>query len=322
MGSAGAEAGSGAGTDARCESGQLQSERTGGCLGIIAGGGLVPVKVAESALGPNGQYESVYIVGLDGFAHEEVSRFPGATVGIGQVGRIIRLLRDHQCRDLVLVGYLRRPRLLSLRPDSGTLRNLPRLLALLKGGDDSVLSRVGRFMEEQGFRVLGAHEVAPQLAAPQGSFASASLIERDFEDMRIGARLIRALSPFDVGQAAIVSRGYVLAVEAAEGTDAMLTRCRDLHPWGLHGRSGVLVKAPKQGQDLRLDMPAIGPRTVELAVEAKLRGIAVLAGHILLADHQHLVEKADEAGLFLYGFKNEDIETSGTEGERRSGRAS
>jgi DUF1009 family protein len=132
--------------------------------------------------------------------------------------------------------------------------------------------------------------------------------------MRIGARLLGALSPFDVGQAAVVSRGYVLAVEAAEGTDSMLARCRDLRPWGLRGRSGVLIKAPKRGQDLRLDMPAIGPRTVELAAEAGLGGIAVSARQILLADHQRLLEKADEAGLFLYGFLDGDLEAGSSGG--------
>ena len=127
------------------------------------------------------------------------------------------------------------------------------------------------------------------------------------EDIRLGFRVARALGSFDIGQGAVVARQYVLAVEAAEGTDSMLRRCRDLNNWGFKSRKGVLVKAPKPGQDLRLDMPVIGPRTIELASEAGLAGIAVAAGAVLLADQQELVEKADRFGLFLYGASSPEV---------------
>lgn len=268
-------------------------------LGIIAGGGAIPAAVAEAALN---HYEHVFIVGLQGHAGEEIARFPHAFASFGQVGRMLRLLLQSRCDDVVLVGHLRRPDLWSLRPDAGAIRHLPKLVKFLKGGDDHLLKRIGRFFESQGFRVRGAHEVAPQLVAPAGTFSRAAPSPRDIEDLQIGAKIIGALSPFDVGQAVVVSRAYVLAIEAAEGTDAMLSRCGDLRTWGLKGRSGVLVKTPKMGQDIRLDMPAIGPRTVELAGAAGLSGIAVAAGHVLLAEQAALIEKADAAGLFLYGF--------------------
>jgi hypothetical protein len=268
-------------------------------LGIIAGGGSIPLAVARHAR-ENGT--QVFIVALEGLAEVGIAEFPHAHSGIGQVGRILRLLRNAGSEDVVLVGHLRRPKLLTLRPDYGTFRHLPGLIKLLHGGDDHVLTRVGRFFEAQGFHVVGAHEVAPQLLAPAGRFSACAPSEGDLDDISTGARVIAALSPFDVGQAVVVRRGYVLAVEAAEGTDRMLERCRDLNPWGLRGQSGVLVKAPKQGQDLRLDMPAIGPRTADLAAEAGLAGIAVAQGQVLLAEQARLIEKADAGGLFLYGF--------------------
>ncbi len=276
-------------------------------LGIIAGGGAIPLAVAEAA---SSAYEQVFIVGLKGLADPGIARFPHAVASLGHVGAMLRLLREARCDDVVLVGHLRRPNLWTLRPDAGTIRHLPQLLRLLKGGDDHVLTRVGRFFEGQGFCLRGAHEVAPRLIAPTGAFSQTAPSPENLADIRLGARVIAALSPYDVGQAVAVSRGYVLAIEAAEGTDAMLARCAGLQAWGLKGRSGALVKAPKRGQDLRLDMPAIGPRTVEGAAAAGLAGIAVAAGQVLLAEQAALIEKADAAKLFLYGFNFGD-ETAG-----------
>ncbi len=170
-----------------------------------------------------------------------------------------------------------------------------------------MLRRVARFFEAQGFEVAGVHEVARRLLAPPGAFSSKSPDAAALDDIRLGFRVARALGSLDIGQGAVVARQYVLAVEAAEGTDAMLRRCRELNNWGFKSRKGVLVKAPKPGQDLRLDMPVIGPRTVEFAAEVGLAGIAVAAGAVLLAEQQELVEKADKLGLFLYGASSAEV---------------
>ena len=273
-------------------------------IGIIAGGGSLPVAVAEAARTSG---YSPFIIGLTGNASTRIERFPHAYAGIGQVGFTLRTLRGEGCQRVVLVGSLRRPNLFRLKLDTGFFRHLPQLLRLFKGGDDAVLRRVARFFEGQGFEVAGVHEVAPRLLAPPGVFSAVSPDAATLEDIRLGFRVARALGSFDIGQGAVVARQYVLAVEAAEGTDAMLRRCRDLNNWGFKSRKGVLVKAPKPGQDLRLDMPVIGPRTIELASEAGLAGIAVAAGAVLLADQQELVEKADRFGLFLYGASSPEV---------------
>ncbi len=273
-------------------------------IGIIAGGGSLPLAVAEAAQ-QNGC--SPFIIGLLGNAAPEIERFPHAYAHIGQVGLMLRTLRRESCKQVVFVGSLRRPNLFRLKIDAGFLRHLPQLLRLFKGGDDTVLRGVARFFEARGFEVLAAHEVAPRLLAPLGAFSAMAPDAQAIDDIKLGFRVARSLGSFDIGQAAVVARQYVLAVEAAEGTDAMLRRCRDLNNWGFKARKGVLVKAPKPGQDLRLDLPAIGPRTVELASDAGLAGVAVAAGAVLLAEQQELVEKADKLGLFLYGASSAEV---------------
>ncbi len=267
-------------------------------IAIVAGSGTLVIAVAEAAVKAG---LNPFIAGLSGSAEAGIERFPHAYVHIGQVGRMLRTLRREGCTRLVFVGGLRRPNLFRIKVDSGFFRHMPELLRLLKGGDDSVLRGVARFFENRGFEVLAAHEVAPRLLAPRGSFSALAPSAQDSDDIELGFKVTRELGHLDIGQAAVVSRNYVLAVEAAEGTDAMLRRCPELNRWGYKARNGVLVKGPKPGQDLRLDLPAIGPRTVELAAEAGLAGIAVEAGAVLLAGPEELVDKANKLGLFLYG---------------------
>ncbi len=287
-----------------------QAERAGhsraGRIGIIAGWGSLPATVAEEAQSAG---HNPFIVGLAGNAEASIERFPHAYVHIGQAGRMLRVLRREGCTRLVFIGGLRRPNLFRIRIDAGLIRHLPRLLRLLNSGDDTMLRGIARFFEDLGFEVLAAQEVAPRLLAPEGPFSRLLPRAQDLEDIKLGFKVTHGLGLLDIGQAAVVARGYVLAVEAAEGTDAMLSRCPGLNRWGLGARNGVLVKRPKPGQDRRLDLPGIGPRTVELAAEAGLAGIAVEAGAVLLAGVDELVEKANKSGLFLYGVPPVDAES-------------
>jgi UDP-2,3-diacylglucosamine hydrolase len=267
-------------------------------IGIVAGSGTLPTAVAEAAK-ERGQVP--FVLGLSGNAESGIERFPHAYAHIGQVGRLLSILRREGCGQIVFVGGLRRPNLFQIKVDIGFFRYLPELLRLFKGGDDTVLRGVARFFEARGFEVLAAHEVAPNLLAPEGCFSKAQPGPNDLDDIALGFQVTHTLGVFDIGQAAVVARKYILAVEAAEGTDHMLRRSRDLSSWGFTVRKGVLVKRSKPGQDLRLDLPVIGPHTVQLAAEAGLAGIAVEAGAVLLAELEELVEKADKAGLFLYG---------------------
>ncbi|MEP7029595.1 MAG: UDP-2,3-diacylglucosamine diphosphatase LpxI [Pseudolabrys sp.] len=271
-------------------------------LAMICGGGSLPIAVAEYVASRGRQ---VLLFPLYGAAEgSPVERFTHHWIHIGQVGKFLRTARAAGCSDLVLIGSLVRPSIWRVRPDLKGLSFITRTIAAYRGGDNHLLSGMGKMMEEEGFRLLGAHEVAPEILMPEGVLGSAQPSERDRADIALGLQYLRAAGPFDVGQAVVVAGKHVLAVEAVEGTDQMLARVAELRANGrLQGATGigVLVKAPKPGQDLRYDMPSIGPRTVEAVAQAGLAGIAVVAGGSIVAEAEKLIAAADSAKIFVVG---------------------
>lgn len=270
-------------------------------LGIVAGAGSMPAIVAEAALARS---RPVHVVGIEGFAGENISKYPHDIVGIGQIGHLLDALKKNGCEQIVIVGVVRRPNLREVKIDMGAIANMASILSWTVGGDNSMLSAIVSLFEEKGFQVLGAHEVAPGLLAAPGPLGRHRPSKEDQDDIRTGLDVVAALGAHDVGQAAVVARKYVLAVEAAEGTDRMLERCVGMRPWGagaLRARRGVLVKSAKPGQDRRIDLPAIGPETVRRAAEAGLAGIAVVAGDVMIAERDETVKLANKSGLFVFG---------------------
>lgn len=268
----------------------------GAPLGILAGGGPFPGRVAAAAQAAG---RPVFVVALQGFAEPGViGGFPHATARMGAAGQILRLLRRHECKDLVLVGPVRRPSVLDLRPDAEGARLLARIGRAAFAGDDGLLAAVVRVLGEEGFRVLGAHEVLREAVGPAGLLGAVAPDAQAMDDLARGQAVLRALGAADVGQACVVQQGIVLAVEAIEGTDAMMARAGAL---ARPGPGGVLVKLVKPGQDWRADLPAIGPDTIRAAAAARLRGVAFEAGGTLLHDREACIEAADAAGLFLLG---------------------
>ncbi len=273
-----------------------------GPLAILAGGGTLPSALADAAVA---QGRAVHVIGIRGEADAKISRFPHTWLKWGEVGKLFATLDDQGCRDLVIIGSVSRPDLANVRFDFGAIKNLPFLLGLGVGGDDQVLSSVVRFLEGKGYRVYGAGEVAPELLAAEGTLGAKAPSPEDRADIEAGFRVVSALGRLDVGQAAVVVKGRVLAVEAAEGTNAMLARCDEMRKGARRrrGLAGVLVKAPKPGQEERVDLPTIGPETVEMAAQAGLAGIAVAAGRVLIADRDATIAAAGQHGLFLIGQK-------------------
>ena len=235
---------------------------------------------------------------------QAAERFRHHWISVGQLGRAEKLFRAENCRDLVFIGTLVRPALSEIRLDWATVRVLGRVWAAFRGGDDHLLSGIGDILEQDGFRMLGIKDVAPDVLMPQGCVTRMSPDASSAADIARGRDVLRALSPFDIGQAAVVIDGHVVAVEDIEGTDGLLARVARLRADGrIRAKTarGVLVKAPKSGQDLRFDLPTIGPRTVEAAAAAKLAGIAVVAGNTIVVEPQGVIEAADAAGLFVTG---------------------
>ena len=271
-------------------------------IGLIAAGGVMPFAVADS-LTARGINPVLFAlrgacdpVGVERFRHHWIS--------IGQLGKATKLFRAENCRDLVFIGTLVRPALSEVRLDWGTLRVIGRVWAAFRGGDDHLLSGIARILEQDGFRMVGVKDVAPDLLMPEGCLTLEVPDEKATADIARGREVLRALSPFDIGQATVVIDGHVVGVEDIEGTDGLLTRVARLRAEGrIRARTarGVLVKAPKSGQDLRFDLPTIGPRTVEGAAAGKLAGIATLAGNTIVVEPQAVIEAADATGLFVTG---------------------
>ena len=266
-------------------------------LGILAGGGPLPGRVAAAASAGG---RAVFVVGLEGFAEKQVlAPYPHGFARIGAAGRILELLRAHACRDVVMIGPVRRPGLLDLRPDVVGMKLMGRVgRSVFGGGDDTLLAAVVKVLGEEGFRVVGAHEILTEALAPLGVLSRMAPDAQAMADIRRGVAVARALGGVDVGQGCVVQQGLVLAVEAIEGTDAMLARAATL---GRSGLGGVLVKVSKPGQERRADLPTIGATTIAHATAAGLRGVAFESGGTLLADAPETIDAANRAGLFLIG---------------------
>lgn len=274
-----------------------------GPLGIVCGAGDFPLAVAD-AVTKTGR--PVVMVGFHGYANAAIERYPHEWTHFGAFGKLIALLRKHHARDVVAVGSVHRPRLKDFRLDWTTLRIMPRLARLYRGGDDHLLSGVADIVHDYGLRMISVADVAPNMTMPEGVLGGHRPDANDEVDIQFGHSLLRALGPFDVGQAAVVAGRRVLAIEGAEGTAGMMARLTDMRNHGvlrLPEKAGVLVKAPKPGQDRRIDLPAVGAETVAQALKAGLRGIAVEAGGTIVPDLAAMIRAADSAGIFLVGVR-------------------
>jgi DUF1009 family protein len=271
-------------------------------IGLIAGGGVLPFAVADSL---QARGVTPILFALKGSCDAaRVAHYRHHWLALGTVGRLLRLLRDEQCRDLMFIGALVRPSLSDLRLDWGAIKVLPTVIAAFRGGDDHLLTGIGKIFERRGIRLLGLKDVAPDLLMPEGCMTRARPDAAIEADIAKGRAVLAALSRFDIGQGCVVIDGHVVAVEDTGGTDGLLRRVVQLRDEGrLRAKPGrgVLVKAPKSGQDLRFDLPALGPKTIEGLIAAQIAGVAVVAGHTVVAEPQAMIDAADRAGLFVAG---------------------
>jgi UDP-2,3-diacylglucosamine hydrolase len=271
-----------------------------GPIALICGAGTLPLAVADHL---TARGHAVLLLPLQGVANEDDYRNrPHTFIRAVQLLPLKRALRNADCRDVVLIGSMVRPAFWRMRFDWDSLKLVPRLAAAFRGGDDHLLRGVAKLFEQQGFRLVGAHEVAPEILVPKGTLGRLQPSQADRDDIAFGLAYLHAARQFDVGQAVVVSGRHVLAVEAAEGTDGILSRVAKLRANGrIRSKGGVLVKAPKPQQDRRFDLPSIGPATVEGAAKAGLSGIAVVAKETIMAEPAALAAAADRAGLFVIG---------------------
>lgn len=275
-------------------------------VGILAGGGSLPLEL-EASLQQQGR--SVVIVAIEGASDLAATREDVVERNFGQIGGIIQAFKRARCREVLIVGSVDRPDMFSIRPDLGFFRALPTVVGLIRaGGDDAVLRGVIAYFARHGLKVIGPSEVAPSLLVKSGELPGTPPLSPADKDLaQKGFDVITTLAPFDVGQGLIISSNGIEAIEGAEGTDRMLSRVAahrrgDKRP-PARTTMGLLIKQPKLGQDLRVDLPVIGPRTVIGAVEAQLKGIIAEAGRVIVVSREDVQTRAINGDMTVAGLK-------------------
>jgi DUF1009 family protein len=270
-------------------------------LGLIAGGGALPLAIAARC---EAEGRSLFVIRLTGFADPHLVRYPGADIGMAELGKALAALKSAGCGAVCFAGTVNRPDFKSLKPDLKGATLLPGIIAAATKGDDALLRKILSVFENEGYAVEGADDILGGETLSQGALGAFTPTPDQLDDLRKALHVAEKAGELDIGQGAVVCDGLVLAVEAQEGTDAMLNRVAAL-PADLRGSpaapKGALGKAPKPIQDLRVDMPVIGTRTLELAAAAGLAGVGGVAGRLILIDRAALIETADRLGLFVWG---------------------
>jgi DUF1009 family protein len=265
-------------------------------LGILAGGGSAPLRVIEAC---RAQGRAFFVICIEGQADKDLTYdAQHIWLPLGAFGKFRELVKAEKIEEITLIGHVRRPSLSELKPDLAAMKALAKI-GLNMLGDDALLRAVGQALEEEcGVRVIGAHEILGGILMREGKLGTHAPDDQAQQDIKRGIDAARALGTVDVGQSVIVQQGIVLGVEAIEGTDALIARCKNLRR---EGQGGILVKLAKPQQDDRYDLPTIGPDTIIAAAEGGLRGVAVEAQRSLLIDRDEVRRLADAKGLFVIG---------------------
>ena len=266
-------------------------------LGMIAGSGMMPVEIIKHC---NNNNIKIFVIGLDSFANEEqLKDAPHTFARIAEAGKMMKAFRENNVENIVLAGGIKRPSFKEMIPDWEGMKIVAKL-AVKKMSDDNMFRAVMDEIEKRGFKVVGIEEVVPEMLFQEGIYGKVKPSQDDMDDIQRGVTVAKALGAVDVGQAVVVQEGMVLAVEAIEGTDMMLSRASLLKK---PGKNPVMVKVLKPGQDMRVDLPAIGIQTIEQLKKYGMKGIAVEAGGILLIEKDAVTALADKEDIFIIGLK-------------------
>lgn len=267
-------------------------------LGLLAGQGDLPKRIIDKCVEEGRPF---HIIAFKNQTDPElVEGHPHDWVRLGAAGKSIKILRENSVDTLLMAGRIKRPSMAALRPDTWTMKFFAKT-GVGAFGDDGLLSKIISTLEEdEGFKVIAPHDILGDLLASEGVYGKYTPDDLAQSDINKAMKMAHAIGELDIGQAVVVQDGLVLAVEAIEGTDKMLERCKEV---GREGPGGVLVKAKKPDQESRADLPTIGVATVQNAHRAGLRGIAVEAGGALVVDQPAVVGEADKLGLFIIGVK-------------------
>jgi DUF1009 family protein len=265
-------------------------------IGIIAGKGSLPRELISSA---NQRGVKPFLVALTDIADKETANNAEVLwAKIGHVGKIFKFFKDNNVRQVVFAGGLRRPSFTTLIPDGVGFKLLRQMIKLRDAGDNKLFDLIINFLEENGFSVLGVDQVVPELVASSGVIGKVEPSAKDQRDIEYGKHIAEEIGKLDIGQAVIVQNGVTLGVEGIDGTDALISRCSHLQD---KGGGAILVKMKKPSQDRRIDLPVIGPATIERLYECKIKGAVIHAGSSLIIDREETIKLANKLGIFIYG---------------------
>jgi DUF1009 family protein len=268
-------------------------------MGIIAGSGQFPLLVARAARAGGAR---VFICGFEDQTGAELADEADGfiRINIGQFGRLLSFFKKHEVSRVCLAGAIKKSRALDLRPD---LRAAKLILKLYKNhGDDAILRAVLEELQEEGLEVLPASGFLPELLGPAGTLTRKKPGPEEWKSIRHGWGIGKALGVYDIGQCLVLRKNMVVAVEALEGTDAVLERGGELG-----GEGCVALKMLKPGQDLRVDLPSIGLETVRILTRLRYACLAYEAGSTLFFDRSSALSLAEEQGLAVVGLRPEDL---------------
>ena len=269
-------------------------------LGIIAGGGTLPQALIEHC---QQNKRDFFVLAVENNADKAIFTpdIPHKWIRIGQAGTGFKLMHEQNVQEIVMIGTIRRPTLSDLVPDLRTAAFFAKI-GLKSVGDDGILRALIKEIESENMRVVGIHEVMPDLLVKSGNLTKHKPDKQALADISRGVEVARELGKLDVGQAVIVQQGLVLGVEGIEGTDKLIERCGTYQRKGV---GGVLVKLRKPQQDMRIDLPTIGTKTIENLHSAGMRGIAIHAGNALIVNEAEVITLADKYSMFICGIEPE-----------------
>ena len=267
-------------------------------LGIIAGGGPLPKYLADHCQYNGREY---FVIALVGNADERVLHaLPVKWVRLGAGGKIIQSLKEQNVEEIVMVGAVRRPSIITLFPDWRAISLIFRIGTIMVGGDNSLLTAIAEEFERDGFKVIGIDELLSDLLAPVGPFGMIKPNDQDLKFIQSGIQQAQIIGRKDTGQAIVIQKDIIIGTENKSGTDELIKRCRNtVSDYG----KPILIKIKKPGQDRRVDLPTIGVRTVQPAAECGFSGIVVETGQTLVVDLAKVTKMADQCGLFVIGTK-------------------
>ncbi len=269
-----------------------------GKIAVIAGGGALPSLIINQL--QESRKDFLVLAIEDNADRMTLSNTHHYWVNINNPASIIKLLKEQNIQNLVFAGSIKRPPLLSIKLNSTIMIFLAKLgISKLRGGTDYLHRIITQFVEAQGFKVIAPEVVAAGLVTPVGVLGKFKPLQSDIRDIEIGKQVLQKLGCMDIGQSVIVENKCVLGIEAAEGTDQLIQRCKALK--FEEKRLGVLVKMSKVMQERKIDLPTIGTTTIDKVAEAGFRGIALEASSSLIIDIKQVINRANEHRIFLLG---------------------